>query len=261
MQDIEHLLNIMKSLRDPVSGCPWDREQTIASIKSYTLEETYEVIDAIERHALDDLKDELGDLLFHIVFYSEIADEEGAFNFSDVVTNLTNKLTRRHPHVFSDAKLESSEAVKLQWRKTKHQERNAVKGEHEHYLDDISAFLPAMTRAKKLQKRAAGVGFDWSEPGAIIEKLEEELQELKESITEQHQVEHVMEELGDVMFCCINLARQLNMDPEFTLRKTNEKFIRRFHFIEDELKKQQLTLEQASLEQMEQLWNQAKDVD
>ncbi len=258
MKELQRLLEIMKSLRDPDKGCPWDREQTINSIKGYTLEEAYEVVDAIERNAINDLRDELGDLLFHIVFYSEMADEQGDFDFRDVIETANSKLERRHPHVFSDLRLENSEQVKKLWEKTKQQERSTDKPDNDYFLDDISRHLPAMLRACKLQKRAASVGFDWAETKPILEKIEEELDELKETLNNRQETELIAEELGDLMFCCINLARHLHIDPELALRNTNEKFIQRFNFIEEQLKSKNITLDAAELEEMDELWNQAK---
>ena len=259
MRALEKLLGIMQALRDPESGCPWDREQSMTSIKPYTLEESYEVIDAIERNDMGDLRAELGDLLFHIVFYAEMADEMGAFNFSDVVDTVNEKLIRRHPHVFSDKTLNTSEEVKRQWEITKQQERQAAQSGSQLYLDDISAFMPAMLRALKLQKRAAAVGFDWSTAPPIFAKIEEEIEELKDSL-QQPDVNEVEVELGDLLFCCINLARHLAVDPEMALRRTNTKFIERFHHVEQALKRQGISFNDATLEQMDALWDEAKNI-
>ena len=258
MKELERLLQIMKSLRHPETGCPWDKEQTIDSIKGYTIEEAYEVVDAIERNDLDDLRDELGDLLFHIIFYSEMADEENHFKFLDVVKQANEKLERRHPHVFSELKVENSEQVKHIWEQIKHEERDKKRDEHGYLLDDISTHMPAIMRARKLQKRAASVGFDWDDKAQILDKLEEELKELRQAITENENNDMIEEELGDFMFCCINLARHFRIDPELALRKTNEKFVKRFNYIEESLKKKNKSLSQASLEEMDMLWDEAK---
>lgn len=262
MKELEKLLFIMKSLRDPVNGCPWDREQTIESIKAFTLEEAYEVVDAIERNDIEGLRDELGDLLFHIVFYSEMADEGEHFNFHDVVKQLNQKLERRHPHVFSDHQAKTIENVKVLWEQIKQQERvDALTDEsasESRLLDDIGKHLPAIQRAAKLQKRAATVGFDWTDSLDILNKLDEELSELRQAIHTSDNIDDVAEELGDLMFCCINLARHFQIDSELALRNTNEKFVRRFNFIEKSLKNNNKSLADASLEEMDALWNEAK---
>lgn len=260
MNELDRLLLIMKSLRDPEEGCPWDKVQTIDSIKGYTLEEAYEVVDAIERNDIDGLKDELGDLLFHIIFYSEMADEEGHFNFQEVVAQLIQKLERRHPHVFANARADTIEDVKTLWKEIKQQERVAIldKEDKTTLLGDIEKHMPAMQRAEKLQRRAANVGFDWENSRDILHKLDEELSELREAAFETNNIKHISEELGDLMFCCINLARHYQIDPELALRNTNEKFISRFNYIETMLDKQDKTLEDASLEEMDQLWDAAK---
>lgn len=262
MKELERLLLIMKSLRDPVKGCPWDREQTIESIKAYTIEETYELIDAIERNDIDGIKDELGDLLFHIIFYSEMADEDKHFDFEAVVQQLNDKLERRHPHVFSDIKLESSEQVKELWEQIKQQERDdalSKKNQTEsRLLDDVGKHMPAMQTAARLQKRAASVGFDWTDSKDILNKIEEELKELREAVNNSTDIEHISEELGDILFCCVNLARHYRIDSELALRSTNDKFIRRFNYIEEALVQQNKSLHEATLEEMDGLWDEAK---
>jgi nucleoside triphosphate diphosphatase len=258
MKEIEKLLLIMKSLRNPATGCPWDREQTIDSIKGYTIEETYELVDAIETNDIDGIKDELGDLLFHIIFYSEMADEDKHFNFETVVKQLNQKLERRHPHVFSDIQLENSEQVKELWEQIKQQERSDSANNKNKLLDAVGKNMPALQTAARLQKRAASVGFDWTDSEDIIKKLEEELKELREAMKCSANIEHISEELGDVMFCCVNLARHYQIDSELALRGTNDKFIKRFNYIEETLLKQNKTLEQASLEEMDALWDEAK---
>ena len=262
MKELEQLLFIMKSLRDPEQGCPWDKVQTIESIKGYTLEEAYEVIDAIVRNNMDDLCDELGDLLFHIIFYSEMADEKGDFNFQDVIQGVCEKLERRHPHVFADTELKNIEQVKHNWEEIKQAERSqqkALQGDDKSYLlDDISKNLPALQRAVKLQKRAASVGFDWDKSIDIINKIEEELDELKQAVTLGEQPAKVAEELGDLLFCCTNLARHYRVDPELVLRATNDKFVKRFNYIEQQLHNKKKSLSESDLQEMDALWNEAK---
>jgi nucleoside triphosphate diphosphatase len=262
MKELERLLFIMKSLRDPVNGCPWDKEQTINSIKAYTIEEAYEVVDAIERNDIEGLRDELGDLLFHIIFYSEMADEDNHFNFHDVVKQVNQKLERRHPHVFSDHQAENVEQVKELWEQIKQQERDDAaisKDQQENrLLDDIGKHMPAIQRAAKLQERAASIGFDWADSKDILDKLEEELAELREALNNSINIDDIAEELGDFMFCCINLARHYRIDSEIALRNTNDKFVRRFNYIEEILRKQNKSLDEATLEEMDALWDEAK---
>jgi len=263
MKELERLFYIMKSLRDPMSGCPWDKEQTISSIKGYTIEEVYELVDAIERNDINGLRDELGDLLFHIIFYSEMADEDKHFNFHDVVKQVNQKLERRHPHVFSDHQAENIEQVNELWEQIKQQERDddaAINNDHteKNLLDDIGKHMPAVQRAAKLQKRAAGVGFDWTDSTDILNKLEEELGELREAMNGSVNLDNVAEELGDFIFCCINLARHYRIDPEIALRNTNDKFVRRFNYIEEILRKHNKSLDEATLEEMDTLWDEAK---
>ncbi len=262
MKELDKLLLIMKSLRDRENGCPWDKEQTIDSIKGYTIEEVYELIDAIERNDIEDIKDELGDLLFHIIFYSEMADEDKHFKFEDVVKQLNQKLERRHPHVFADVELENSQQVKELWEEIKQQERNNAKNKKKNtenkLLDSVGKHMPAMQTAARLQKRAASVDFDWTNSGDIINKLEEELKELHEAMSGSANIEHITEELGDILFCCVNLARHFQIDSESALRGTNNKFIKRFNYIEETLIKQNKSLHDATLEEMDALWDEAK---
>ena len=259
MKEMEKLIQIMKSLRHPEQGCPWDREQTIDSIKGYTIEETYELIDAIDRNDMNDIKDELGDLLFHIIFYSEMADEQNHFDFQSVVSQVNDKLERRHPHVFSDMQVENSEQVKQLWEKVKKEERdNADNQTDKKLLDDVAKHMPALQTAARLQKRAASVGFDWDNSEDILDKIEEELKELREAIKNGNDKQHITEELGDLMFCCVNLARYCHIDSELALRGTNDKFINRFNYIEESLIKSNRTLESATLEEMDALWDEAK---
>ena len=249
------LIEIMARLRDPVGGCPWDIEQTFASIAPYTVEEAYEVADAIERNDLSDLKEELGDLLLQVVFHSRMAQELGAFDLSDVAAAINDKMIRRHPHVFGDHAYDDVEDQKAGWETPKAQERQAkAKG---GVLDDVPAGLPALTRAVKLTKRAARVGFDWPSTDEVLDKLAEEIEELKVEIAAGDKAK-AREELGDLLFVCANLARKLDVEPEDALRATNAKFARRFAFIEAALAKGGRTPEQSDLAEMDGLWNAAK---
>lgn len=258
---IEELLRIMARLRDPDEGCPWDRVQNFHSIAPYTIEEAYEVLDAIERNDLPGLRDELGDLLLQVVFHAQMAEEQGAFDFSEVVASICQKMTRRHPHVFGNediadvnAQRESWEALKAQER----QERASKEKRSESVLDDISLALPGLTRAVKLQKRAARVGFDWPDLEPVIAKIKEELAEVEEVLAEGRDKDRLEDELGDLFFCLGNLARHLKIDPEAAVRRTNAKFERRFKSIEAALREQGTTPEAAGLELMDELWNRAK---
>lgn len=259
-QTINDLIQIMRDLRNPETGCPWDKEQTIETIAPYSIEEVYEIIDAIERNDMDDLKDELGDLLFHIVFYAQLAEEKSEFNFNDIVAGVCEKLRYRHPHVFGDMQLATQEEVAVEWEKRKQKEREAKQKDNtqaKSLLDNVPRQLPATVRADKLQKRTATVGFEWPEIQGVIDKLEEELAELKEAIADNHQ-EHMEEELGDYLFSVVNLARRLGIDSEAALSKTNLKFIQRFQYIEEQARKTNRTLEKMSLEEMDAYWDEAK---
>lgn len=249
---IEALLDVMARLRDPQAGCPWDVEQTFRTIAPYTVEEAYEVADAIERGDMAALKDELGDLLFQTVFHARMAEEAGRFDFGDVVESITEKMIRRHPHVFADADLRTAEEQTSAWEQQKAEER-AAKG-HESLLDDVPVGLPGLTRAVKLQKRAARVGFDWTKAKDVLEKIEEETRELADAM-EDAAPDKIEEEFGDLLFVLANLSRHLKVDPEAALRRANEKFIRRFRYIEDALGDR---ISDASLDEMETLWTEAK---
>jgi XTP/dITP diphosphohydrolase/ATP diphosphatase len=249
---------IMARLRAP-GGCPWDREQTFDSIKPYTLEETYEVFEAIEQRAWPELKDELGDLLLQVLFYSEMAGEAGYFTLREVAENLCDKLIRRHPHVFGDATATDADAVLRNWDQIKREERGA-KSESEQpssMMDDVPRSTPAMLEAKKLGSCAAKVGFDWSSIGGLFEKLDEETGELREALASGVHSARVEEELGDLLFTAVNLARHLKVDPEFALRRANAKFRQRFVSMEQEAGGR-ARLEAMSTEELEQLWNRAK---
>ena len=242
---IFQLLEIMRRLRDPVGGCPWDLEQTFATIAPYTVEEAYEVADAIERGDLGDLRDELGDLLFQTVFHAQMAQEQGEFDFADVAQAICDKMLRRHPHVFGQADGRTSAEQTDAWEVIKAGER-AAKGKAASLLDDIPASLPAMTRAVKLTKRAARVGFDWPNTCEVLAKLREELAELEVEIDAGDQAK-AREELGDLLFVVANLARKLDIEPEDALRSANAKFARRFSYIERSLADRGRTPDQSDL--------------
>ena len=251
-RDIEALLEIMRRLRGP-DGCPWDRVQTFETIAPYTVEETYEVAAAIEDKDYKSLPDELGDLLFQVVFHARMAEEQGLFDFGDVVEAVTAKMLRRHPHVFGGAAKDAG-AQKLTWEALKAEERALkAKNGQASLLDDVPLALPALLRAEKLQRRASTVGFDWDDPARVVEKLTEEAQEIVDAPPEKQS-----EEVGDLLFVVANLARHLKVDPEAALRAANAKFTRRFHFIETELRAQNRTPAEASLDEMEALWVAAK---
>lgn len=256
LRPIDRLLAIMARLRDPDGGCPWDVEQTFATIAPYTVEEAYEVADAIERGDLSDLKEELGDLLLQVVFHSRMAEEQGAFSFEDVARAISDKMIRRHPHVFGQGTYESLEHQKAGWEELKAEER-AAKGRHGSLLDDVPISLPALTRAVKLSKRAAGVGFVWPTVQEVVAKLHEEVAELEAEIA-AGDLEKARQEMGDVLFVVANLARTLDVDPEDALRATNAKFVRRFRYIEDRLRDRGKTPAQSDLAEMDALWDEIR---
>ncbi|GGA85432.1 nucleoside triphosphate pyrophosphohydrolase [Brucella endophytica] len=266
-RDIDRLIEIMAALRTPVTGCPWDLEQDFRSIAPYTLEEAFEVIDAIERGDLDDLREELGDLLLQVVFHARMAEEEGAFDFGAVVEAITTKMIRRHPHVFGDEEAREAGMAKGAWNRIKAEEKaerarrraelGLDSGERNGFLDDVPQALPALMRALKLQQKAAKVGFDWSEAEPILDKIAEETAELREAMQSGRKAD-IAEEYGDLLFALVNLGRHLDIEPESALRATNEKFRSRFHFIEESLKVRNRSLDEASLEEMEALWQAAK---
>jgi ATP diphosphatase len=260
-RDIESLLEIMAALRTPGSGCPWDLQQDFASIAPYTIEEAYEVADAIARGDLSDLRDELGDLLLQVVFHARMAEEAGAFDFGGVVQAIAEKLIRRHPHVFGDLKGASADEVAGLWQRIKAEEKAERAGQgrapaHSGVLADVPAGLPALARALKLQEKASTVGFDWGEPGPVLAKIAEEAEELRTSAAEKP--EAVPEELGDLLFAVVNLARHYKVDPESALRSTNAKFERRFAAIEAALAADGRTPDQSTLAEMDALWDEAK---
>lgn len=256
LSPVDRLLAIMARLRDPETGCPWDQEQTFATIAPYTVEEAYEVADAIEREDLADLKDELGDLLLQVVFHSRMAQEAGAFTFADVVQAINDKMIRRHPHVFGDGAYASLADQKAGWETLKAEERGR-KGRAESLLDDVPVGLPALTRAVKLSRRAARVGFVWPSVKEVMEKLHEEVAELEAELA-VGDVEKARQEMGDVLFVVANLARTLDVDPEDSLRFANAKFARRFRYIEARLAERGKTPEDSDLAEMDALWDEAK---
>jgi MazG family protein len=252
---INNLLTIMARLRDPEKGCPWDVEQNFSTIAPYTIEEAYEVAEAIAKGDMGELRDELGDLLLQVVFHAQMASEAGDFTFEDVVQSICDKMIRRHPHVFADAQIKSAEAQVENWETIKAQERKDKK--NERTLANIPAALPALMRAQKLQSRAARVGFDWPDTQGVIAKIKEELAEVEAAIT-SGDAKHTEEELGDLLFAVTNLARFVGADAETALRGTNAKFTRRFEYIEDALAVHNRSVKEASLDEMETLWNKAK---
>jgi nucleoside triphosphate diphosphatase len=264
-RDIARLLEIMAQLRNPNGGCPWDLEQDFSTIAPYTIEEAFEVADAIARGDLDDLRDELGDLLLQVVFHARMAEEQHAFSFGDVVEAITRKMIRRHPHVFADADGQLTPAdVKGAWERIKAEEKaeraaRRPQGEvpHTSLLSGVKAGLPALTRAMELQRKASSVGFDWNDPRAVLQKIREEADEI-EAALDGGDADHLADETGDLLFALVNLARHIDADPEMALRRTNAKFERRFAYIERALRAQGRSLEGTSLEEMDALWNEAK---
>ena len=264
-RDISRLLDIMAALRTPGSGCPWDLEQNFETIAPYTIEEAYEVADAIARGDLDDLRDELGDLLLQVVFHARMAEEQNAFDFGDVVEAISRKMIRRHPHVFEDkdGRLTPSD-VKGAWERIKAEEkaeraarRPAGAPSHPSLLSDVKTGQPALKRALDLQRKASTVGFDWNDPRAVLRKIREETDEI-EAALDRADAEELGSETGDLLFAVVNLARHGGVDPDMALRGANVKFERRFGYIEQALASQGRTLEGASLQEMDALWNEAK---
>lgn len=258
---MNRLRAIMARLRDPVHGCPWDVEQTFASIAPYTIEEAYEVADAIERGDMDELRAELGDLLFQSVFHAQMAEDAGLFNFDDVARTIGDKMIARHPHVFgNESNAKSADQQVSDWETVKAAERAAkavATYSEAGILDGVAMGLPALMRAAKLQKRAARVGFDWPEVSQVIDKIAEEAREVVEA-RDSADPAKVEEEVGDLLFVMANLARHLKVDPEVALRAANAKFVRRFSYIEQQLAKDGTSPDQSSLEEMDALWNAAK---
>ncbi|MGD2137064.1 MAG: nucleoside triphosphate pyrophosphohydrolase [Gammaproteobacteria bacterium] len=251
---IDRLLDIMARLRDPVSGCPWDLEQDFHSIAPYTIEETYELVDAIECNDRAGLRDELGDLLFQVVYHAQLAREAGWFDFRDVVSAICEKMVRRHPHVFGDAVVEDAAAQTRAWERHKARERETPAS----VLDGVPLALPALTRADKLQKKAARVGFDWPGIHGVAEKVEEELEELRDEIKCGAAMEALLDESGDLLFAAVNLVRHAGVDPERALRRANAKFSRRFHEVERQCQEAGQSVSATDLDTLDYYWDQAK---
>ncbi len=257
---MQKLIEIMERLRDPDSGCPWDREQTFTSISRYTIEEAYEVADAIQREAMDELRGELGDLLFQVVFYTQMAREKSLFDFDDVVESICTKMIRRHPHVFADDKIDTADQQSQAWERHKAEERrqkervNEAKGQ----LDGIAQALPALVRSGKLQKRAADEGFDWPDISGPLEKVKEELAEVRAELDSGGDRDRIEAEIGDLLFSCVNLARHADVDAESALRRANKTFEYRYMAMEALLAAEGRQMSELGLEEMELLWCRAK---
>lgn len=256
-RDLSRLVEIMAALRNPVGGCPWDLEQNFASIRHYTIEEAYEVADAIERQDFDDLREELGDLLLQPVYHAQLASEAGLFDLGDVVQAITEKLIRRHPHVFGEEAAKNAGGAKAKWDEVKADERArkaAARDVEPSVLDDVPQVLPSLARAEKLTKRAASIGFDWPDVDAVMAKVAEETAELHAATTsaEMH------EEMGDLLFAIANLARHMGIDPEAALRDANAKFTRRFHYVEDRAKQDGIPIADAGLQRLDDYWNEIR---
>ena len=257
--EMKTLLELMAALRHPEKGCPWDKVQDFSTIAPYTVEEAYEVEDAIQRNDMAALKEELGDLLFQVVFHARMAEEADEFDFNDVVRELVEKMTRRHPHVFGDEQSSDADAQTVAWEDMKAAEKKD-KGQH-GILDDVPLNLPALVRAEKLSKRAGRVGFEWPDLDGVFDKIEEETAELKEAIHDGLGQDAAEDELGDILFSLANLARYLKVDPEAALRRTNAKFERRFRAVEAELEKRGRTPEESDLDEMDAIWNDVRASD
>lgn len=254
---LDHLADIMALLRDRERGCPWDVEQTFSTIAPHTVEEAYEVLSAIDDGDPEAIKDELGDLLLQVVFHARIAEEAGLFALDGVIGAICDKLVRRHPHVFGEQRVKTASDQLVNWENVKEGER-AGNGEAASALDGVAKALPALMRAAKLQKRASRVGFDWTDPKDVFAKIREEIGEIEVEVAAEAPVDRLEDEIGDVLFAVANLARKLDIDPEVALRRTNDKFERRFHFIEQSLGNDGKVLKETSLEEMEALWCLAK---
>lgn len=244
----KRLLDIMDDLREK---CPWDKKQTIQSLRHLTIEETYELADAILEEDYNGLKGELGDIMLHMVFYSKIASEKNEFDISDVLHTISEKLIHRHPHIYGDVKVENEEEVKQNWEKLK------LKEGKKSVLEGVPKSLPALVKAQRIQDKVAGVGFDWEKPEQVFDKVREEINEFEDEVNNEHQ-DKMEEEFGDVLFSMINLARHLDINPETALEKTNKKFISRFQYLEKEAKALDKSLHELSLNEMDKIWNEAK---
>ncbi len=252
MKEFNKLIKILKRLRNPINGCPWDRKQTPHSLREYILEEAHELVEAIDIGSIEKQKEELGDLLLQIIFLSQLQREKNYFSIRDVIETITRKLIRRHPHIFGTTTVHTAEEVRQNWEKIKKKEKKK-----ESILSDYPDRMPALSHAKRIAEQASSVGFDWDDPLKALEKVEEEIEELKQEISSKNS-EKIEEEIGDILFAVANTARLAHINPEFALKSTNKKFIRRFRFIENSLKEQGKDINRTSLEEMEALWQQAK---
>lgn len=252
LQAFKHLLDIMDDLR---AKCPWDKKQTLESLRHLTIEETYELADAILDNNLDDIKGELGDLMLHIVFYAKIGSEEGAFDITDVLEGINNKLINRHPHIYGDVKAETAEEVKDNWEKIK------LRGGKKRVLSGVPKSLPAMIKAYRIQDKVKGVGFDWEAPHQVWDKVQEEMEELKSEVENGGSSNKTEEEFGDLLFALINYARFIGVNPENALERTNKKFIRRFEHLEEQAKKAGKDMKKMNLAEMDVFWNEAKKME
>lgn len=255
MEAFNKLVKILKRLRNPNGGCPWDRKQTLHSLKEYVLEEAYELVEAIELESVDKQKEELGDLLLQIIFLSQLHREKGHFTIKDVIETLNRKLIRRHPHIFGDVKVRTAEEVRQNWEKIKKSDNKKPS-----ILSDYPARMPALAHAKRIAEQASSVGFDWDDPLKALAKVEEEIEELKQEIRSGSASNHarVEEEIGDILFAVANVARLAKANPEFALKSTNQKFVTRFRYIEEQLKQQGKDINKTSLDDMEALWQESK---
>ncbi len=252
MKEFNKLIKIMKRLRSPINGCPWDRKQTGMSLREYILEEAHELVEAIEEGSFQKQQDEMGDLLLQIIFLSRINQEAGHFEVKDVIDSICRKLIRRHPHIFGDTTVQSAEEVKQNWEKIKKKDKK-----NGSILSDYPAHMPALANAKRIAEQASSVGFDWDDPLKALDKVEEEIEELKLEIKAGNR-EKAAEEIGDILFAVANVSRLAHVNPEFALKEANLKFTRRFRYIEEQLKKQDKDIAHSSLEEMESLWQKAK---
>ncbi len=256
--NIDNLIDIMERLRDPDSGCPWDKKQTYQTIIPFTIEEVYEVADAIYKEDFVELKNELGDLLFQVIFYCQLAKEESRFDFNHVVHDVCQKLTERHPHVFSDVEMKHEKDIKSLWEKKKQDERlMKSQGKQSSAMDDIPKILPALKRSQKMQKRAANKGFDWPDISGVWQKIEEESLEVKEAI-QTEDTASIKDEVGDLLFACVNLSRHLGIDAEQALTQSTDKFEKRFRVVENIAEEEQKDMSVMTLEELDQLWDKAK---